>query len=349
MSKLFKQRKNELHKLLADKRLDLILMYSTSLDSRYSKWIAGVTAPAFHYYFIDSNKTGFCEVNYFAAELRSKTDEEVIELEDNTIGAQLQNLFNNYSSIGIVGEVPYTHLIELQKNAQIIDVTAEIDQLLLIKSADEIIQIKAAATVLKNVFAEANKLLRPNISTKEISLSINTHLRANADELAFSTSVATSKHLPESTIATPDNTLIKLQDSICIDMGVIKDGFYADATRMFFIGNKEQENSYNKLVEVNNEVIRWIVAGRTLKELVDKYKIELKKAGLPLTLEKTELGHAIGFGLHEYPNFYKDNLENFVLQDSMVITLEPEIVFTEYRIRVENMVLIKNENSEILV
>jgi len=85
-----------------------------------------------------------------------------------------------------------------------------------------------------------------------------------------------------------------------------------------------------------------------LKEIAKLYKEELKREKLPEeTLEIEDLGHSIGFYVHEHPMFYSSEQENIKLEENMIITLEPEIKFSEYRLRIEDMILVK-EKSEIL-
>lgn len=349
MKNKFEERKTKLRTVMDRQGLDALLFYANSLDSRYTKWIAGAQALAFHYFLITRDSSKFLEISYLAPELQLVTNEEVVELDDDgETSKQLTPILTEFKRIGIVGDAPFVHLKELDLT-KLTDITEEVDQLMLCKTNDELSQINAAAKVLEHTFELVNKNLKPGNTTKELAKLIADYLLTNADALAFPISIATSKHLNESTIATPDDTVIQSSDMLCIDIGCIKSGFYSDATRMFFINNVDAEKRYKELKSINEEVISDIKAGITLGEIVKLYKVKLKNAKLPPTLELQDLGHSIGYGLHEYPNFYKVSQNEFELRAGMVITLEPEIVFTNYRLRVENMVEITIDNAVQLV
>ena len=65
----------------------------------------------------------------------------------------------------------------------------------------------------------------------------------------------------------------------------------------------------------------------------------MAKRGLPAeTLAVGDLGHSIGFEVHEFPFLYRKEYDKYAIVDRMVFTLEPEIVFPRYRLRVEDMI-----------
>ncbi|MEP7103094.1 MAG: M24 family metallopeptidase [Candidatus Dojkabacteria bacterium] len=335
----YKKRKEFLKTLIEVNSLDVILLYSHNLDSRYSKWIAGVTAQSFHYYFITRSKSGFFEISYLADELRTLADEEVIDIEDSDIEDQMSELLKTYKNIGFVGEMPYLHISKLKEKV-FVNLTSEVDVQLLSKSDLEISKIKESEDIVNKTFELIKSNIKPGITTEYLATVIEKFFLERNVVNAFAVSIATSQHLRQSTIATPDKTKISKEDFLCIDIGVKKNGYYSDRTMMFFLEDNDIKRAYQVLTRINREVTAIVKPGITLGEIVDQYNQKLKNEDLNNELDVSNLGHSIGFGLHEYPNFYKEKQKGLVLEKNTVITLEPEVTFQGFKLRVEDMVYI---------
>ena len=103
------------------------------------------------------------------------------------------------------------------------------------KSAQAIMGINAAAKCLGLSLTELKKNAQAGWSSLKIAKFFETCLSDLGATPAFSTSVAIADQLKESTIATPRENIIWGEDqALLIDCGAKLNGYFTDATRMFF-------------------------------------------------------------------------------------------------------------------
>ena len=160
-----------------------------------------------------------------------------------------------------------------------------------------------------------------------------------ADALAFPLSLLSGDRCRRSTVGQATERVIGAGDLICIDAGIVLDGFYADCTRMTRC-NAGADRDYQALVEAHHEVIAALRPGVPFNQIGEYYGRALRTRGLPAeTLELADLGHGIGLALHESPFFVTSSSADMTIEEGMVFTLEPEIAFPDKRLRVEDMVV----------
>jgi len=131
-------------------------------------------------------------------------------------------------------------------------------------------------------------------------------------------------------------------------MGIDVKGYKSDLTRMFFLGK------ISALVrEVNDAVyaaqrraIAQIKDGVPAADIDYAARNYLKKHKLAKYFGHA-LGHGVGLEIHEKPRLAQNN--SSVLKKGMVITVEPAVYIPEkFGIRIEDMVLVKKKDCEIL-
>lgn len=117
-------------------------------------------------------------------------------------------------------------------------------------------------------------------------------------------------------------------DIINVDATTLVDGYYADASRMFMIGNVDSEAK--RLVEVTKEClykgIESIIPYKSCISDIGK-AIEKHAKENGYSVVKEFCGHGVGFALHEDPYIYHydPHMDTIVLVPGMVITIEPMI------------------------
>ena len=322
-------RKNKLREFMKKSDIEIILIYSNSENYAYHTALGNKKPFLFNYYFLTIDDEGILELDYLAENYQE--NKKVIPIKEQIPDEELAKIVNGkYKKIGICGDAPFWHLKKIK--GEIVDINPEMQDLIMIKSEDEIKLIKESAReisdILKNVslFTKKNEEYIKNLITKK---SIK-----KGEGNSFPPCVK--------------KWIFEKKSIVEIDAGIIKKGFYSDCTRMYFFNYHEAEENYKKLIKAHKEVIKKLKPGTSIKNLISIYREEIYKCGLPKDkLGVDDLGHSIGFRLHESLIFYLKEEENFKLRENMVITLEPWIDLGEYRVRVEDMVLIK-ENSEIL-
>ena len=340
-------RKESLREDLIKRDIDLLLVYSNSEDFGLDLALNNLKPILFHYYFIDKNgKEGFLEIDYLVDDLKKHFEGEVIAFDESSPKDKIYALLQKYNRVAIAGNAPWYHLINLNK--ELVDFNQEINEVLKKKEISEIKKIAKIAKITNQILKKAEKNIKTGVTQKKIEILLKEEFLKVADKLAFPICITSGEDLKNTTATLPSDKKILKKDIVCIDAGIVKDGFYSDCTRMFFVNNPLAKKDYQRLLSAHFNAIKKIKEGVSLGELVNIYKQELDVQGLPLeTLETRDLGHSIGFRLHEEPIFFKQG-QNENLKENMVITLEPEITVNGYKLRVEDMISIKETKSDIL-
>lgn len=347
MEALRQQRLQRVRDLLSRHALDAVLLFGTRKDSSYLQWVFGVRPRVFTYCCVTQDAVVFLEIDYNIRSLRALTDHPIEATAEDTVVHDLAGFLKPFSRIGLIGPSPFSHLGACKKDIVVLD--HEADEWLIEKSDDEVRGILESATSLKEVFALASAIIKPGTSEGEVAQQLRLLLLERGEELAFPITVLSGDSLRETTAGTPTDRRFADDDLICVDMGLLKNGFASDCTRFFFLGNHEAKEPYAALVQAHHATIASLSSGMPIRDVVQRYKDALKSHGLPAeSLVVADLGHSIGYNVHEYPFLYREDHDRYSLIDNMVCALEPEIVFPEFRLRIEDMVLFRDGKPVIL-
>ena len=130
-------------------------------------------------------------------------------------------------------------------------------------------------------------------------------------------------------------TILKDGDIINIDVAVIKDGFYGDTSRMYFVGQVKPEAK--KLVDTTYEAMRAgihaVKPGATLGDIGYAIQSVAHREGYSIVREYC--GHGIGQVYHEQPSVlhYGQPGQGLVLKKGMVFTIEPMVNAGKARVK----------------
>lgn len=125
----------------------------------------------------------------------------------------------------------------------------------------------------------------------------------------------------------PNETLLKNQDIVNIDVTVIVDGYYGDTSRMYFVG--EPTIKSKRLVDITYEAmmrgIEQVKPGATLGDI--GYAIQSFAESHRYSVVRDYCGHGIGKVFHDEPNILHYGTKNtgLVLKEGMFFTIEPMI------------------------
>jgi len=255
---------------------------------------------------------------------------------------------NNIKIIGVDPEkISYSSLMKLKKHFHIKLLPNLIDKLRMIKTQEEINNIKISCQYAVKIMKEIKNYIKPGLTEKQIYKKI-LHLILNYDlEPSFEPIVASgvNSSYPHHI---SDNTVIKQNDIVLIDLGCKYNGYCSDLTRIFFLGKIEKSviMLFDILKKVQKKIIENIKPNKKASELdfiarklLEKYNLEDK------FIHNT--GHGIGIKIHEIPMISQK--EKLTLQPNMIITIEPGIYMPNmYGFRIEDCVLVKNNTIEIL-
>lgn len=224
---------------------------------------------------------------------------------------------------------------------------------MIIKEPEEIVLIKKACKISKEVFNEVRKQIKQGITELEISELIQEAFKKNGvGELAFPSIVAfgANSAMPHHQ---PSNKKLKNNDVILIDMGAKYKNYCADMTRTFWFGDKPSEqfkniekivlDAYNKSLQITKEHS----SKKTLSRDIDNAaRTHIINQGFGDNFIHTT-GHGLGLDIHEYPSLNWSNTAK--IYNNMTITIEPGIYLEgKFGYRYENTILTTKKGAQEL-
>lgn len=200
-------------------------------------------------------------------------------------------------------------------------------------SPQEIEMARAAGHAAANVLEMIKPHVRPGVTTDAIDTLCHDFIRhelkvipANIGYNGYTRTVCTSvNHVVCHGI--PSEKRLKDGDIINIDVAIIKDGWYGDTSRMYFVGEPSVRArrlttiTYESMVAGMNAVR----PGATLGDIGAAIQQVAESAGF--SVEKEYCGHGVGQEYHAEPQIlhYGRPGTGLVLKKGMIFTIEPMI------------------------
>jgi methionyl aminopeptidase len=149
----------------------------------------------------------------------------------------------------------------------------------------------------------------------------------------------------------PDGEPFQNGDVIKYDIGGRLDGYCADTARTFILGNirdKKHEELVKHTRKAVDNTIHRIREGFTLKNIAEEIETYAEIHGLGNVTAYA--GHGIGTELHELPTIQFCStkvIENIILKEGMVFTIEPMFTLGSGNIRQSGHWNVKTEDGSI--
>jgi len=209
------------------------------------------------------------------------------------------------------------------------------------KSPEEIERMAAAGVILVKTMNLLAGKVRPGVTTRELDQAAEKFIRSQGAEPAFKG----YRGFPGSICASPNSMIVhgipgsyKLDrgDIISIDIGVVRDGWVADAARTFPVGPISPVA--HKLLSVTEQSLHLAVeqcrAGNRLGDVSFAIQEHVEAAGLSIV--RSLVGHGIGRSMHEEPQIpnYGTPGTGVVLEEGMVLAVEPMVTAGRHAVRV---------------
>ena len=199
----------------------------------------------------------------------------------------------------------------------------------------------AAGDILVRTMSLLAGKIRPGVSTGELDQAAEKFIRSQGAEPAFKGyrgfpgSICTS---PNSMIVhgIPGSYKLGRGDIISVDIGVVLDGWVADAARTFAVGPVTP--IAQKLLATTEEALRLGVAqaraGNHLGDISHAIQEHVEAAGLAIV--RSLVGHGIGRSMHEEPQIpnYGEPGAGVLLEEGMVLAIEPMVTAGRQGVRV---------------
>ena len=212
--------------------------------------------------------------------------------------------------------------------------------MVILKSPDEIDAMTPAGEVHTKVLDLIARKIRPGVTTEELDAAAEKLMRSQGATPAFKG----YRGFPGSICASPNHMVVhgipgkfklSLGDILSVDIGVVKDGWVADAARTFPVGDVSPVA--DKLLEVTRESLfkaaEQCVPGNRLGDVSNAVQTTVESEGLSVV--RSLVGHGIGRSMHEEPQIpnYGPPGKGVVLEEGMVLAIEPMVTAGRHMVR----------------
>lgn len=215
----------------------------------------------------------------------------------------------------------------------------------LIKTPEQIEGIRRAGVINTMVLDAVEKQIHVGMNTQEIDdicmqvCKENNAIPACLGYEGFPKSVCTSINEVVCHGIPKDEDVLELGDIINVDFTTILDGYYADASRMFIVGNQTTTEK-EQLVRVAKECLNiGMEAAKPYSFVGDiGHAIEKHAKKYGYGVVKDLCGHGVGLQFHEEPDVahYGHKGTGMLLVPGMVFTIEPMINIGSYKVFIDD-------------
>lgn len=201
-----------------------------------------------------------------------------------------------------------------------------------LKELHQIEGIKKSGRLLMSILNQVEKMIKPGLKTEEINTLVHAEtIKAGAipaplNYRGFPKSVCTSVN-DVICHGIPGDRVLKDGDIVNVDITPILDGYYADASKTFFVGTPTEQGK--RIVRVAAESlkrgIQTIAPGATLGDI--GYAIQSYAESCGCSVVREFIGHGVGIDFHEQPQVlhFGTRGKGVALVPGMVFTIEPMI------------------------
>jgi Xaa-Pro dipeptidase len=223
------------------------------------------------------------------------------------------------------------------------DVSGALADLRLRKTAEEVAAIERAAAMLDGALGELEPLLVSGAAEQDLVAALDALIRSHGSEgIPFDTMVLGG---PQSALphGVPGARELQEGDLVCVDAGAASQGYCADITRMFAIGEPSEEarHVYDVVRLAQATACEAVAPGVTCAEIDRAARDVIERAGYgEAFVHRT--GHGLGIEVHEPPSLMAG--EHLVLEPGMVFTVEPGIYLPgRFGVRIEDDVAVTED------
>jgi Xaa-Pro aminopeptidase len=238
---------------------------------------------------------------------------------------------------------------QLPSSVQFAPVDRIVDELRVIKDAQELTCLQDAIDVLDRCLAHVLERIEPGFTERRVARMVELYLIEHADGPSFPSIVASG---PNASIphAVPSDRRIQEGEVLKIDIGARASGYCSDMTRTVCLGQPRDP----KLVELHAIVLeaqehaeKHLRPGMTGREGDSLSRDVIARAGYGEAFLHG-LGHGIGLEVHE-PPWLSQSRGDASLRPGMVFSVEPGIYLPGWGgVRIEDLVVLEADGARVL-
>ena len=228
------------------------------------------------------------------------------------------------------------------------DATDVIMSLRMVKSEAEIAKHRKICGIVSNAFDRIPEILSTGMTEREAFGAFKIEiLNQGADDVPYLVG-ATGPGGVDDIIKVPSSRTIESGDMLIFDTGSTYDGYFSDFDRNYAFGHADREarNAYRAVWEATEAGLVAVKPGATTTDVFNAMNTVLMANG-SLGNDVGRMGHGLGMQVTEWPSHTAD--DNTVIEENMVLTLEPGLMWAPGKAMVhEENLVVRADGAELL-
>ena len=217
-----------------------------------------------------------------------------------------------------------------------------------IKTLNEVKKIEKVAQIVSEVFDSLPSIISADDCERDVANKLKREiLKKGADNIPYLPVVSGVGGVSQ-IIGNPTDRLIFSGDFLFIDTGAMFDGYFCDFDRNFAIGTASDElkRTNEILWHATEEGIKNLVPGAKTQDVWKKINKKIEDFGFMVKGEG-RYGHGVGLQLTEPPSI--SSFDNAIIQENMVLTIEPSIEYKPGKIIVHEENIFVSKDGPVLL
>jgi Xaa-Pro dipeptidase len=357
--------KDKIDKVFSHVRADAILLMNTKTEDSNFLYLTGFTSGIFEGTLLIVSKSRLIllvsALEYEIARAQKPKGMDIVKIERRDDVKRVMRAYLARKVVGINESfVPYSSYKRIKEHSgarRLVDVSKAFDEARAIKSGEEIENLRAANRITKKALVEVKRHIKTGVTEKDIAAMFDyLIMKHGADGPSFESIVSFGKNaaLPHHM---PDNTRLRPNSFVLMDVGARYKNYCADVTRTFIFKPDKKTEKYKRMASMYKTVkeaqfiaLKAIRAGVDASEPhIDAEKhINSAKHGVYKGKFIHNLGHSIGIDTHDGNIGLAPNM-HFKLREGMVFSDEPGIYIVGFGgVRIEDDVVITKDGAIVL-
>lgn len=219
-----------------------------------------------------------------------------------------------------------------------------LEELRMVKTPEEIAKLAHAGRVAERVARQTLRTWWEGMTEVDLGRAITDAFAAAGGEKLTMLSVTSGERTPMLN-GVPTDRPIRRGEVVRIDVIGTIGSYYCDVARTAVVGDPPPEIDafWRRLVDCRDLALEMIRPGASTRAIYNSYIEKMDAWGMP-TLHF--LGHGLGLTLHEEP--YINRYADGVLQEGMVLAVEPLAIFPTLGMQLEEAVVIVAGGCEVI-
>ncbi len=241
--------------------------------------------------------------------------------------------------------------LKLQKElteANFVDASSIIWSQRLIKSEAEITCIRRACQATSYAFDRLYENIKAGMTERDITIMAQKFMLDGGAERPGFHIITSGPGGYDRICDSGRNRKLEEGDFLWLDMGAVYNGYWADFCRSGVVGkiSKERSHTQNLIHEVTMEASELLKPGINIRDVAQACLDGMAKRGVEIKFDCGRLGHGIGLNSTELPSVTLQ--DDLVLEEGMVIALEPGLATDHGLYDIEEIFVVRKNGGECL-